>query len=80
LSRAGKKGSKKWSDSYNVKYLDSGEKSWIDFRNLQNIQNIPDEEEVLLVSNMHERALDAKLKELENWKNRGVYEEVKDVG
>ena len=44
LGRAGKATSKKWSDSYNVLDLDTGELGWKDMRQYKEFRNIPEEE------------------------------------
>ena len=79
LGLAGKRSSKKWSDSYNVQDLESGDKSWVDLRNYRDIEKIEDEEEVLL--GYEDRSvIEAKERELQSWKENGVYEVVEDVG
>ena len=80
LSRAGKISSKKWGDSYNVENLESGEKKWIDLREYKEIKMLGEEEVVWLGNWENEEILEAKLKELESWKENKVYKEVEDKG
>ena len=72
LSRAGKVSSKKWGDSYNVENLESGEKKWIDVREYKKIKMLGEEEEVWLGNWENEKILEAKLKELESWKENSL--------
>src|ERR1700755_1664326 len=81
LSRAGKATSKKWSDSFNVQNIENGEESWIDFRDLTDVEEINDQEEVWLCNRLQsERVLRAKLCEIENWEENDVFKRVKDKG
>ena len=80
LSRAGKVNSKKWKDSYNIKNLENGEIKWIDLREHKESKKIPEIEETLLVNCDGEDVLKAKIKELDSWKDNGVYEEVRREG
>lgn len=80
LSRAGKVNSKKWKDSYNIKNLENGEIKWIDLREHKEFKKIPEIEETLLVNCDGEDVLKAKIKELDSWKDNGVYEEVRREG
>lgn len=77
LGLAGKRSSKKWSDSYNVQDVDTGDRKLIDLREYENIQIIPEEEEILLGFEDDE-VLAAKMKELKSWKDNEVYEEEPD--
>ena len=76
LSRAGKASSGKWSDSYNIYNMGTGREEWIDLRNFSEIEKITEEEEILLVWGVNERALEAKVQELNSWEENEVYEEV----
>ena len=79
LKLAGKRSSKKWSDSYNVQEAASGMTGWVNLKEYTNIQQISEEEEILL-SFEDNRILEAKEKELKSWTENGVFEEVEDVG
>ena len=79
LGPAGKKSSKKWSDSYNVQDSMSGEKGWVDLKDYSDIERIEDEEEVLLGFE-DRKVIEAKEKELQSWMENDVYEEVDDIG
>ena len=79
LGLAGKRSSKKWSDSYNVKNLRTGEVEWIDLRDFDEVEKINDDEEILLCFEDKDIA-DAKRKEIESWKNNQVYIEEDDRG
>ena len=79
LGLAGKRGSKKWKDSYNIKETDSGRKYWINLREYDNIRRVIEEEEVLLGCES-DKILEAKKNEFESWKRNNVYEEVRDEG
>ena len=79
LSRAGKKKSKRWSDSYNVEEKETGQKYWVDLREYDNVRRCTEEEEVLLVCEPGEVEL-AKMKEFQSWRDNEVYEEVRDEG
>src|SRR5215469_9519702 len=68
-------------DSYKVENLKSGEKKWIDLRECKEIKKKcwgEEEEEVWLGNSENEEILEAKLKELESWKENKVYKEVED--
>lgn len=80
MGRAGKAHSKEWSDSYNVKDLDTGETKWIDLREYKKFQQVVENEEDLLGNFEDEDILSAKLKELDHWKENNVYENVKYGG
>ena len=79
LGLAGKRSSQHWADSYNVQDLESGDKGWINLRDYRNIERIEDEEEVLLGFE-NKSVVEAKEKELQNWRENNVYEEVEDMG
>ena len=79
LGLAGKRSSQKWGDSYNVQDIGDGNKKWVDLRKYENIQYIPETEEILL-SFEDEEVLGAKIKELKSWEDNRVYEEEKDRG
>ena len=74
LRRDGKVSSKKWSDSYNVKNLETGELGWKDMRQYKDIRKIPEGKEVYLGNFEDKRVPEGKLKEIESWKKNGVYE------
>ena len=79
LGLAAKRNSKKWGDSYNVQEKNTGRKEWINLREYEDINKIEEGEEVLLgfEDDMVEKA---KKKELNSWKENGVYDEVEDTG
>ena len=78
-SLAGKRSSKCWADSYNVKDLESGDKGWVNLRDYYNVEKIEDEEEILL--GFEDKSIvEAKEKELQSWRENDVYEEVEDIG
>ena len=79
LGLAGKRSSRKWSDSYNVQDTQTGNKGWIDLRDYCNVEKIEDDEEVLLGFE-NNQVLEAKERELQSWIENDVYEEVEDVG
>ena len=79
VSLAGKRSSEKWRDSYNVKNLETGEREWVNLKDFNDVQVIPDGEEVLLGFESGE-VLEAKMKELESWKENEVYREEKENG
>lgn len=79
LSLAGKRSSKHWADSYNVQDLQTGDKGWINLRDYTNVEKIEDEEEILLGFE-NNSVREAKEKELKNWRDNNVYEEVNDEG
>ena len=76
LSRAGKSSgaNKYW---FNIDLEDGSQKS-ADFENINGRKNL--NEEVLLCKNETLDIVEAKLKELENWKNNKVYSEVANEG
>ena len=75
MSRAGKATgrNKYW---FNVKDLDNDSMRSVDFENVSSWKNI--NEEVLISKNETFEVTEAKLRELENWKNNKVYQEVDD--
>lgn len=79
LSLAGKRSSNKWKDSYNVQELDTGRRDWVDLREYEEIQKIGEEEEIFLGFEDDMISL-AKDKEIKNWLENDVYEEVEDEG
>ena len=78
LGRAGKVSSKKWSDSYNVINLETGELGWKDMRQYK--EKYRKERKYIWVIFRIKGLLEGKLKEIESWKKNGVYERVRDVG
>ena len=80
LGRAGKTSSKKWSNSYNVMNLETGELGWKYMRQYKDIRKIPEGEKVYLGNFEDKRVLEGKLREIESWKKNGVYERVRDIG
>ena len=77
LCRAGKSSGmdKYW---FNIKYLEDGSMKDVDFENINGWVNL--NEEFLLCNNETFDVVEAKLKELENWKNNKVYREVDNEG
>ena len=80
ISRAGKATSKKWSDSYNIRDLGTGQTRWINMREYENFRIIPEEENVLLGEYNDGKIMECKLKEIENWVRNEVFEEVENQG
>ena len=76
ISRAGKASGKNkyW---FNVKDLEDDTVKSVDFENIRSWKNL--NEEVLLCKNETFEVVEAKLRELENWKNN-VYNAVEDDG
>ena len=79
VNRAGKAGSKEWSDSWNIVEKETGNEYWIDLRNFEDIRKLQGDEEVLLVCETKE-VEEAKHKEFQSWKENEVYDEVEDKG
>ena len=77
ISRAGKASGKNkyW---FNVKDLEDDTVKSVDFENIRSWKNL--NEEVSLCKNETFEVVEAKLRELENWKNNNVYNEVEDDG
>ena len=63
---------------FNIKYLEDGSMKNVDFENINGWVNL--NEEFLLCNNETFDVVEAKLKELENWKNNKVYREVDNEG
>lgn len=77
-SRAGKVGSKH-SFCWNVEKND-GSIGWYDLKkDVIDLQNVPDNEELMILFN-NEDVRKAKEKEMANWNENNVYEEVEDEG
>ena len=77
IDRAGKvKGRNK--DLYNIE-RDNGWRGWFDFKCLKDISEIPDENEIVILfsSDTIDKAKD---KEVQIWRDNGVYDEVDDEG
>ena len=78
ISRAGK-ATGQYNFAYNIQKTDGGVE-WLDlFRNVQKWRVIRDDSEVL-ISTAFDNTYQSKLKELSNWKENDVFEEVDDVG
>ena len=78
MSRAGKVGGK-YTHCYNVENQ-KGEVEWIDLSQaVMKWRELPDSEDVLFCGTTGE-VYKAKLEELENWSQNGVFEKVKDNG
>ena len=77
ISRTGKASGKNkyW---FNVKDLEDDTVKSVDFENIRSWKNL--NEEVSLCKNETFEVVEAKLRELENWKNNNVYNEVEDDG
>ena len=77
IGRGGKASGK---DKYwfNIKDLEDDSMKCVDFENISSWKNL--NEEVLLCKNETFDVVEAKLKELENWKNNKVYNEVDNEG
>ena len=69
------KKSKSW---FNVKDLEDDTMKSVDFENIRSWKNL--NEEVLLCKNEKFEVVEAKRRELENWKNNNVYNEVEHDG
>ena len=79
LSRAGK-ASGKYKDCYNYQNEQNGEKSWLDFgKDVSDIREVQDDEEVMITM-CNEKTMEAKRKEIDNWKANEVFEEVEWEG
>ena len=79
LGLAGKRTSKLWADSYNVQDSLTGGKGWINLRDYHDIEKLEDEEEMFLGFE-NNQVIEAKEKELQSWRENGVYEEIEDIG
>ena len=78
LSRAGKVGGK-YGHCFNIK-KDDGSVDWIDMsQEVEKWRRVSDDEEVLITCN-NEEVFQAKLRELESWKQNNVFEEVENKG
>ena len=74
----GRKASGKDKYWFNIKDLEDDSMKCVDFENISSWKNL--NEEVLLCKNETFDVVEAKLKELENWKNNKVYNEVDNEG
>lgn len=79
MSRAGK-ASGRYSDCYNFRWDSDGSISWADLKKDFSTWKIVDDDTELLVLFNTEEVLRAKEKEITNWRDNEVYEEVEDVG
>ena len=79
MSRAGKVGGR-YSDCYNFRWDSDGSISWADLKKDFSTWKIVDDDTELLVLFNTEEVLRAKEKEITNWRDNEVYEEVEDVG
>ncbi|KAK4319794.1 hypothetical protein Pmani_009312 [Petrolisthes manimaculis] len=79
MSRAGK-ASGRYSDCYNFRWDSDGGVSWVDLKKDFSTWKIVDDDTELLVLFNTEEVLRAKEKEISNWRDNEVYEEVEDVG
>ena len=78
LSRAGK-ATGAYRNCYNIEKDTDGSKDWYNFEKLRDLVAVPDHEEMLILYN-DDAVVMAKEKEIQNWKDNDVYEEVDDVG
>ena len=79
LSRAGK-ATGKYKNCYNVKWDSDGTEGWIDVsKDLSDLQVLNEDVEMVVLFHSDE-TMDAKRKELKNWEENDVFEEVDDVG
>ena len=78
VSRAGK-ATGKYKNCFNLQRDSDGSVDWIDLSKVEQLKEIPDEQEMLVLYNSSDVAL-AKEKEMENWINNEVYDEVPDEG
>ena len=79
LSRAGK-ATGKYKECYNFRDESNGQESWMDFKeDVSEIREMEDDEEVMITI-WGERTMEAKRKEMENWKENDVFEEVEWEG
>ena len=76
LGRAGKATSKRWSDSYNIQDIETGEQGWVDMRNFSKWRKMEEKETVYLCDFHDEDIIRAKLKELHSWREKNEYEAV----
>ena len=70
ISQAGKASGKN-RYCFNVEYLEDDTMKRVDFENIRSWKNL--NEEVLLCKNGTFEVVEAKLRELENWKNNNVF-------
>ena len=76
LNRAGKvTGTNK--DCYNIERDSDGWQGWLNLRSLNDLSAIPDETEMIILFNSNAVSV-AKEKEIQNWKENDVFEEVED--
>lgn len=79
VSRAGKAGGRH-GDCYNFKWDSDGNVSWADLNgDFESWELIDDDEEVLVLF-ASDKVYEAKVKELDNWKDNDVFVEVEDRG
>lgn len=79
VSRAGKAGGK-FKDCYNIKWDADGGTSWADLgKHFKSWELVEDNVELLVFFNSDE-VFSAKEKEIKNWNDNGVYDEVENVG
>ena len=77
LSRA-VKATGAYRNCYNIEKDTDGSKDWYNFEKLRDLVAVPDHEEMLILYN-NDAVVMAKEKEIQNWKDNDVYEEVDDV-
>ncbi|KAK3894785.1 hypothetical protein Pcinc_001507 [Petrolisthes cinctipes] len=79
LSRAGK-ATGKYKNCYNFRREQDGQESWMDFgKDVNNIREVRDDEEIMITIT-DEKTMEAKRKEIDNWKVNKVFEEVEYEG
>ena len=76
LNRAGKvRGANR--DCYNIRRDSDGWQGWLNLRSIKDLSVVPDTTEMIILFNSNEVAI-AKEKEIQNWKENNVFEEVED--
>ena len=78
ISRAGKSGGK-YKNCFNIKNDSDGNIDWYNLDNLSELKTVPDDVEMFIMFSSEE-VIAAKNKEIENWRENDVYEEVEDRG
>ena len=64
-------------DCYNIERESDGWQGWFNLRSLNDLSAIPDETEMIILFNSNAVSV-AKEKEIQNWKENDVFEEVED--
>ena len=77
-SRAGKS-TGKHKNCFNLKLDSDGSVQWYDFDKIDDLRNVPDSAEMIVMFN-NDKVTEAKEKEIANWRENDVFEEVPDEG